>query len=89
MMERNLDFWPRFGLMAQLAQNGPKLENWTPTTALDIGSSSLWGSWTYRSPENEGVKFRFWVPFWTYGPKWPKIRKWNSSYNFWAKIFTS
>jgi hypothetical protein len=27
MMERNLDFWPRFGLMAQLAQNGPKLEN--------------------------------------------------------------
>ena len=49
-MERNLDFWSRFGLMAQLAQNGPKLENWTPTTALDIGSSSLWGSWTYRRP---------------------------------------
>ena len=44
MMERNFDFRPRFGLMAQ---NGPKLENSTFPTLLELRSSSLGESWTY------------------------------------------
>ena len=44
MMERNFDFRPRFGLMAQ---NGPKFENSTSPTVFELRSSSLRGSWTY------------------------------------------
>ena len=35
--DRNFDFGPRFGNMALKPQNGPKFENRTPPSVLELG----------------------------------------------------
>ena len=52
MMERNFDFGPGFGLMAQFAQKDPKLENWTSPTVFELGSSSPRVILTYLRQKN-------------------------------------
>ena len=37
LLDRNFDFGPRFGNMPLKPQNGPKFENRTPPSVLEVG----------------------------------------------------
>ena len=82
-MNQNFNLGPGFRALAQRAQNGLKLKNWTSSTVFELGVSSL-------GAENSWKRFFIWNLFyWAVVHNVPKMaqkEKLNSSKSFWDRI---